>query len=151
MRYGKTLGCAMGRGYPYSSARRNEETADRVSSTRAGNIRILGKAIILAAGLIAAAMVLSGCGRSPDEGEVPNTGGGSMRFTDVTQEAGITFHHIPPEPVFGKMEPADMTGGAVAEDFNGDGWVDLFVLRGGALNGQVHEERALHRLPEQGD
>ena len=24
-----------------------------------------------------------------------------------------------------------MVGGAVAEDFDGDGWVDLFVLRGG--------------------
>jgi len=28
-------------------------------------------------------------------------------------------------------EFANMTGGAVAEDFDGDGWVDLFVLRGG--------------------
>ena len=27
-------------------------------------------------------------------------------------------------------EFANMTGGAVAEDFDGDGWVDLFVLRG---------------------
>jgi hypothetical protein len=54
-----------------------------------------------------------------------------MRFTDVTQTAGITYQHVPQEPVLGRLEPADMTGGAVAEDFNGDGWVDLFVLRGG--------------------
>ena len=55
-----------------------------------------------------------------------------MRFTDVTLQAGITHRHTVPEPLEGKLEPKDMVGGAVAEDFDGDGWVDLFVLRGGA-------------------
>ena len=56
----------------------------------------------------------------------------AMRFTDVTLQAGITHRHTVPEPLEGKLEPKDMVGGAVAEDFDGDGWVDLFVLRGGA-------------------
>ena len=60
-----------------------------------------------------------------------NPNASSMRFTDVTKQAGITYRYLPPEPLFGRPEPAEMTGGAVAEDFNGDGWVDLFVLRGG--------------------
>ena len=54
-----------------------------------------------------------------------------MVFTDVTRIAGITYLHTVPDPLFGKTEPADMIAGAVAEDFDGDGWVDLFVLRGG--------------------
>ena len=55
----------------------------------------------------------------------------AMNFTDVTSQAGITYRHTVPDPLFGKTEPSDMIGGAVAEDFDGDGWVDLFVLRGG--------------------
>ena len=55
----------------------------------------------------------------------------AMRFTDVTRQAGITHRHTVPEPLDAKLEPKDMVGGAVAEDFDGDGWVDLFVLRGG--------------------
>ena len=66
----------------------------------------------------------------------------SMRFTDVTLSAGLTHTHTPPEPLLGKTEPRDMVGGAVAEDFDGDGWVDIFALRGGEapsllyMNGQ---------------
>ena len=55
----------------------------------------------------------------------------SMVFTDVTRIAGITYLHTVPDPLLGKPEPADMLAGAVAEDFDSDGWVDLFVLRGG--------------------
>ena len=73
----------------------------------------------------------------------------AMRFTDVTREAGITHEHTAPFLAFSKLDPAEdrspgdrrttlraqdyeeMVGGAVAEDFDGDGWVDLFVLRGG--------------------
>ncbi len=70
----------------------------------------------------------------PDGSETPKrTGGGAsaMRFTDVTVQAGITYTHTTPDPLLDKPEPAEMIGGAVAEDFDGDGWVDLFVLRGG--------------------
>ena len=55
----------------------------------------------------------------------------AMRFTDVTLEAGISHTHTAPEALLDKIEPKDMIGGAAAEDFDGDGWVDLFVLRGG--------------------
>ena len=49
----------------------------------------------------------------------------SMVFTDVTRIAGITYLHTVPDPLLGKTEPADMIAGAVAEDFDSDGWVDL--------------------------
>jgi uncharacterized membrane protein YraQ (UPF0718 family) len=60
----------------------------------------------------------------------PSTRVSAMRFTDVTLQAGITYRHTVPDLTPGKPEPADMFGGAVAEDFDGDGWVDLFVLGG---------------------
>ena len=88
----------------------------------------------------------------PDGPETPRRVSGwvsAMRFTDVTREAGITYEHTVPFLAFSKLDPAEdrspgerrtteraqdyeeSVGGAVAEDFDGDGWVDLFVLRGG--------------------
>lgn len=62
---------------------------------------------------------------------------GALEFTDVSTSAGIT-HQFDQDSanLLRTVDPADqeyanMTGGAVAEDFDGDGWVDLFVLRGG--------------------
>jgi len=53
-------------------------------------------------------------------------------FTEVTTNAGI--HHLFTRPTnglagFSGQEFYEMTGGAVAEDFNGDGWLDLYVLQ----------------------
>ena len=62
----------------------------------------------------------------------PGVGTTNMRFTDVTNQAGIATAHVVSDLVAGMPEPADMYGGAVAEDFDGDGWVDLFVLGGEA-------------------
>lgn len=62
---------------------------------------------------------------------------GAFEFTDVSTSAGI-IHQFDQDPtnLLRTVDPADqeyanMTGGAIAEDFDGDGWVDLFVLRGG--------------------
>jgi hypothetical protein len=54
----------------------------------------------------------------------------NLRFTDVTFESGIHSRHIVTDIIAGKTEPKDMIAGAVAEDFDGDGWVDIFVLTG---------------------
>ena len=75
---------------------------------------------------------------------VPKTGEdwtSSMRFTDVTLDSGITHTHMAPEPLLDKTEPRDMVGGAVAEDFDGDGWLDLFVLRGGEASSVLYMNR----------
>ena len=66
---------------------------------------------------------------------------GGMRFTNVTLEAGITHTHTPPKEVFETVEPSTMAGGAVAEDFDNDGWVDLFVLQGGEEPGVLYMNR----------
>ena len=63
--------------------------------------------------------------------ETPPAAANEMRFADVTRSAGLLHTHAPPPPLLDKTEPHYMVGGAVAEDFDGDGWADLFVLRGG--------------------
>jgi hypothetical protein len=56
--------------------------------------------------------------------------GEPMTFTDVTEDVGIAHLYSPPtEDTPGVGEMIFQTGGAVAEDFDGDGWVDLFVLQ----------------------
>ena len=48
----------------------------------------------------------------------------AANFTDVTAASGIAYQHA-------SSDTYTMTGGAVAGDFDGDGWVDLFVTRHG--------------------
>ena len=64
-----------------------------------------------------------------------------MRFTDVTRQAGIDYAHSPNPSLMGKTEPRFMYGGAVAEDFDGDGWIDLFALRGGEAPSVLYMNR----------
>ena len=56
----------------------------------------------------------------------------AMQFTEVTEAAGIlhTHSHASIEG-YKRMDHAQQSGGAVAEDFDGDGWIDLYVLQGG--------------------
>jgi hypothetical protein len=57
---------------------------------------------------------------------------GAFQFTDVTAEAGINhLHSHTAIGAFTQVDHALITGGAVAEDFDGDGWIDLYVLQGG--------------------
>lgn len=56
---------------------------------------------------------------------------GAMQFTDVTASANILSEHHYAEPPEGIDRYGTMMGGAVAEDFDGDGWMDLYFLKGG--------------------
>jgi hypothetical protein len=58
-----------------------------------------------------------------------------MTFTDVTGDAGVLHDHVPPESPISNGRPihdmAWMGPGAAAEDFDGDGWIDLFAVPNG--------------------
>ncbi|MDG1983052.1 MAG: CRTAC1 family protein [Planctomycetota bacterium] len=57
------------------------------------------------------------------------TSGAQVQFVDVTDAAGLAVPQGAGLQIgFGAgLEQLQMTGGAAAGDFNGDGWVDLFV------------------------
>ena len=55
--------------------------------------------------------------------------GAQVEFSDVTVEAGVDYLQwdVPVDRFLGEAQVE--TGGAAAGDFDGDGWVDLFVTR----------------------
>lgn len=70
-------------------------------------------------------------------GAAVSAGATALRFTNVTLQAGITHLFERPQGSLlstsgTAQELKAMYGGAVAEDFNGDGWMDLYVLQCGA-------------------
>src|SRR5262249_40240600 len=53
----------------------------------------------------------------------------AWHFTEVTAEAGLSYQHgYTAGPGF--REPSENAGGVAAGDYDGDGWVDLYVVRG---------------------
>ncbi len=53
----------------------------------------------------------------------------AWHFTDVTAEAGLSYQHgYLAEPGF--REPSENAGGVAVGDYDGDGWPDLYVVRG---------------------
>jgi hypothetical protein len=54
----------------------------------------------------------------------------AWHFTDVTAEAGLSFEHgyTSTGPDF--RQPSENAGGVAAGDYDRDGWVDLYVVRG---------------------
>ncbi len=66
-------------------------------------------------------------------------------FHDVTQEAGIDFHHV--NGASGrKYMPETMGSGAAFLDYDGDGWLDVFLVNSGRLPGYPDSARAYPAL-----
>lgn len=66
---------------------------------------------------------------APPPNPAPAPQPGQLRFTDVTAQSGIGFTHGYANPTPGS-EPEEFGGGAAAGDYDGDGWDDLFIVRG---------------------
>ncbi len=86
--------------------------------------------------LFAACMLATGgCGtgnEAPDgQTDISGSPSDALRFTRVTQEAGLgAFRHV--TGAFGEMWfPETMGGGAGFLDYDGDGWQDIVLVAGG--------------------
>ena len=69
----------------------------------------------------------------------------SIRFTDVTAEAGIRFVHA--TGAFGeKWMPETMGSGVIVLDYDGDGWPDLFFINSTGWDGRAEDRGATSML-----
>ncbi len=87
-----------------------------------------------------ALLVLGGCGvddeRLAEEASASEEPSEALRFTHVTEEAGLgAFRHV--TGAFGEMWfPETMGGGAGFLDYDGDGWQDIALVAGGVWPGR---------------
>ena len=81
---------------------------------------LLGTAALASAGLLSESL------RAADPPGAPNL---SFRLTDVTNSAGIRFHHN--SGAFGgKFLPETLGSGCAFLDYDGDGWQDILLING---------------------
>ena len=66
-------------------------------------------------------------------------------FTDITREAGLAFHHLNGASSE-KHLVETMGSGGLFFDYDGDGWLDAFLVDGGSLADAALARRARHRL-----
>src|SRR4026209_1324492 len=69
----------------------------------------------------------------------------AVRFTDVTRESGVTFHHVNGASS-DKHLVETMGSGGLFFDYDNDGWIDLFLVDGGSLGDARVASQAGHRL-----
>ena len=69
----------------------------------------------------------------------------AIRFTDITREAGIDFHHVNGASADKHLVETMGSGGLLA-DFDNDGWLDVFLVDGGSLADPAVAKKARHRL-----
>jgi hypothetical protein len=67
------------------------------------------------------------------------------QFTDIARQAGVAFHHTNGASAE-KHLVETMGSGAVFFDYDGDGWVDIFLVDSGSISDPAIDRRARHRL-----
>ena len=67
------------------------------------------------------------------------------QFTDIARQAGVAFHHTNGASAE-KHIVETMGSGAVLFDYDGDGWIDIFLVDGGSLADAAVNRLARHRL-----
>jgi enediyne biosynthesis protein E4 len=67
------------------------------------------------------------------------------QFVDVARQAGVAFHHTNGASAE-KHLVETMGSGAVFFDYDGDGWVDIFLVDSGSIADPAVDRRARHRL-----
>ena len=67
------------------------------------------------------------------------------QFTDIARQAGVVFHHTNGAST-DKHLVETMGSGAVFFDYDGDGWIDIFLVDSGSIADPEADRRARHRL-----
>jgi hypothetical protein len=67
------------------------------------------------------------------------------QFVDVAGQAGVTFRHVNGASA-DKHLVETMGSGGLFFDYDGDGWIDIFIVDGGSLADASVARRAQHRL-----
>jgi hypothetical protein len=67
------------------------------------------------------------------------------QFVDIARQAGVAFHHTNGASVE-KHLVETMGSGGVFFDYDGDGWIDIFLVDGGSIADTAVARRARHRL-----
>jgi hypothetical protein len=67
------------------------------------------------------------------------------QFIDIARLAGVTFHHTSGASA-DKHLVETMGSGGLFFDYDGDGWIDIFVVDGGSIADVSVAQRAQHRL-----
>jgi hypothetical protein len=67
------------------------------------------------------------------------------QFVDVARQAGVVFHHTNGASA-DKHLVETMGSGAVFFDYDGDGWIDVFLVDGGSIADVAADHGARHRL-----
>jgi hypothetical protein len=67
------------------------------------------------------------------------------QFVDIARQAGVVFHHT--NGASAEKHLAETMGsGGLFFDYDGDGWIDIFVVDGGSIADAATARRARHRL-----
>jgi hypothetical protein len=72
-------------------------------------------------------------------GLAPSAALGAWSFTDVTEAAGLSVAHVDLGPAYDLVR--FKTGGAAAGDYDGDGWLDLYLIGGDAGRNYLFRNR----------
>jgi enediyne biosynthesis protein E4 len=73
------------------------------------------------------------------------SGADTPQFVDIAREAGISFRHTNGASAE-KHLVETMGSGGVFFDYDGDGWIDMFLVDGGSIADADVDRRARHRL-----
>ncbi len=83
---------------------------------------------------------------APTEGSAPIVAGASDVFEDVSGRAGLRFVQQLCDDHIGNIIESNGAGGAIL-DFDRDGWMDIFLVNSGPLDGVTHHLPGTARRP----